>query len=166
MKKKLILGIAIACLVSCDNHVRRQITPTELEGVWIATAASLREAAAADGLFKSPSEGGRVTLRRNGECVYESFLLLAPSKIVWLHGTDTPCRWEIAVEKDGLDAPRPSGSRYLFVTLEYPNSKARFGFELELLEKDRGVILGQPTIDPDHGKSWLLYERNAPLRAS
>ena len=166
MKKELILVIAIACLVSCDNHVRRQITPTELEGVWIATAASLREAAAADGLFKSPNEGGRVTLRRNGECVYESFLLLDPGKIIWLHGADTPCRWEIVVEKNGLGEFRPSGSPYLVVTLEYPNSKARFGFELELLEKDRGVVLGQPTIDPNHGKSWLLYERNAPLRAS
>ena len=166
MKKMLVLGTAIACLVSCDNHVRRQVTPTELEGVWVATAASLREAAAADGLFKSPTEGGRVTLRRNGECIYESFLLLAPSKITWLHGTDIPCRWEIVVEADGLGAFRPSGSRYIFVTLEYPNSKARFGFELELLETHRRVVLGQPTTDPDHAKSWLLYERNAPLRAS
>jgi hypothetical protein len=159
------IAVFATCLFACGPYglyrpVLREVPRAELEGTWIATSASLRAAEAAEPSYASPPVGGRFALQPDGGCTYESFLSVAPRKIVWLQGSTTPCHWEIAIARSER-GPREVGARYLVVTLRYPTVDAIAGFELELNDTTEGIVIGQSTIDPDDGPTWLLYERRA-----
>ena len=157
--------LIVACtifLVACGGSyrpVQRAVAPDDLEGVWSATADSLKTAAAIVPALR-PVSPPSIRLRRDGSCEYHSFFGQLSTKVEWLLDLTPRCQWRIHTALPASPGDRQPDARYLRVWFSYPTPDSVAAAVLELIDTDGGIMLGQSTVNPNQFRSWILYARN------